>query len=99
MSISEAGAYDVLQIRGDAAVELYETFDRAGGFTSLTRGGLDYRFGVYSICVSNGEAAACSLYSRTATLDVGGFLATINGERFDSASSEVFAAMARAQGE
>lgn len=99
VSISEAGAYDVLQIRGDAAVELYETFDRAGGFTSLTRGGLDYRYGVYSICVSNGDAAACSLYSRTATLDVGGFLATIHGERFDSASSEVFAAMARAQGE
>lgn len=99
VSITDAGAYDVLQIRGDAALDLYETFDRSGAFTSLTRGGLDYRYGVYSICVSNGEAAACSLYSRTATLDVGGFLATIHGDRFDSASSEVFGAMARAQGD
>ncbi len=98
VAIAEAGAYDILQIRGDAAAELYDVFDRSGAFTSLTRGGLEYRYGVYSICVSNGEAASCNLYSRTATMDVGGFLATIHGERFDSASSEVFGAMARAQG-
>ena len=98
VSIASAGAYDVLQLRGDAAAELFEVFD-AAGMTEFSRNGLEYRYGVYSICVSNGEAAACSLYSRNATLDEGGFLATIHGERFDSASSEVFGAMARAQGE
>ncbi|MBV1860594.1 MAG: anti-sigma factor [Nannocystaceae bacterium] len=99
VSISPSGGYDVLQIRGDAASDLYAQFDRAGGFSEQRRGGLEYRYGTYSICVSNGEAAACNLYSRAATLDEGGFLATIHGERFDSASSEVFSALARAQGD
>ncbi len=99
VSISEGGAYDVLSIRGDAATDLFDVFDASGGFTELTRDGLEYRYGIYSICVSNGSAAACSLYSRAATLDEGGFLATIHGERFDSASSEVFGAIARAQGQ
>ena len=99
VSVIREGGFDVLQVRGDAAVELFDIFDRSGGLNELRRNGLDYRYGVYSICVSNGEAAACSLYSRAATLDEGGFVATIHGERFDSASSEVFGAMARAQGE
>lgn len=99
VSVSGAGAYDVLSVRGDAAAELFDVFDAAGGFSELTRNGLEYRYSVYSICVSNGSAAACNLYSRTATLDEGGFLATIHGERFDSASSELFGAIARSQGE
>lgn len=98
VSIADAGAYDVLQLRGDAAIELFEVFDAAGGLIEFSRNGLEYRYGTYSICVSNGDAAACSLYSRAATLDDGGFLATIHGARFDSASSEVFGAIARAQG-
>jgi len=97
--VSTSGSFDVLQLSGDAAVELYDIFDRSGAFSELQRNGLDYRYGVYSICVSNGEAAACELYSRAATLGEGGFLATVHGERFDSASSEVFGAMARAQGD
>ncbi len=99
VAIADAGTYDILQLRGDAAAELFDIFDSSGGFTEFRSNGLEYRYGVYSICVSNGDAAACNLYSRTATLDEGGFLATIHGARFDSASSEVFGAMARAQGE
>ena len=99
VAIAQAGAYDILQLRGDAAADLFDVFDAAGGLTAVRRNGLEYRYGVYSICVSNGDAAACNLYSRAATLDEGGFLATIHGARFDSASSEVFGAIARAQGQ
>ena len=99
VSLAQSGVFDILQLRGDAAAELYDVFDRSGGFSELSRDGLDYRYGVYSICVSNGDAAACNLYSRRATLGEGDFLATIHGERFDSASSEVFGAIARSQGE
>ncbi len=98
-TISSAGAFDILAVRGDAAVDLFANFDASGGFTSVQRNGLEYRYGVYSICVSNGQAAACNLYSRRAELSDGDFAATIHGDRFDSASSEVFGAIARAQGQ
>jgi len=99
VNVRAAGRYDLLTVRGDAASALFDVYDRAGGLSTLRRNGLEYRYGVYTICVSNGEAAACNLYSRAATLEEAGFLATIHGERFDSASSEVFGALARAQGD
>lgn len=99
IAVADGGAYDILQLRGDAAVELFDIFDAAGGLTEFRRNGLEYRYGTYSICVSNGNAAACNLYTRAATLDEGGYLATFHGARFDSASSEVFGAIARAQGQ
>ncbi|MCR9164062.1 MAG: anti-sigma factor [Nannocystaceae bacterium] len=98
-SIRAAGAYDILQVQGAAALDLYGVMDRAGGFERASRGSLDYVYGVYSICVSNGAAAACNLFSRDAREQDGDtFLATTHGQRFDSASSELFGAIARSQG-
>lgn len=97
VSVGKVGAYDVLQLRGDAAVELHDVMDRAGGLFTASQGGLDYVYGVYSICVSNGEAAACNIYSDDATAEQGDFVATVHGERFDSGASELFGALARAQ--
>lgn len=98
-SVGSSGAFDVVQLRGDAATDLFAVMDRAGGFSKTSRGSLDYVYGTYSICVSNGDAAACNVYSRDVEdSDAAPFLFKLHGPRFDSAASEVFAALARASG-
>lgn len=93
------GAFDILQIRADAAVDLFGVMSDAGGFHTATINGLQYVYGWYSICVSNGAAAACNVYSRDAQLGGGeGLLAKVHGPRFHSAASELFGAVARANG-
>ena len=93
------GAFDILQVRGDAALDLYRVMEGAGGFNSTSQNGLDYLYGFYSICVSNGSAAACNVYSRDAELGGGnGLLGKVHGPRFDSAASELFGAIARSNG-
>ena len=97
VSVGSAGAYDVLQFRGDAAFELYDVMDRAGGLFTASQGGLDYVYGVYTICVTNGEAAACNIYSDEASAETGDFVALVHGVRFDSGASELFGALARSK--
>ncbi len=99
VAVSAHGAWDVLQLQGDAAKDMFAVMDAAGGFTSASNGSLDYLYGYYFACVSNGEAAACNVYSRDARLGDGqDLLATLHGARFDSAASELFGAVARAGG-
>ena len=99
VSIGQSGAYDVLVVRGEAAQSLFQTMDEAGGLERASQNGLAYRYGSYSICVSNGAAAACNLYTRDARVDgVAPYLATTHGDRFASASSELFGAISRSQG-
>lgn len=94
-----SGAFDILQVRGDAALDLYRVMDDAGGFSTASQNGLQYVYGFYNICVTNGSAAACNIYSRDAEMGAEGFLATVHGPRFDSAASELFGAIARANGQ
>lgn len=91
------GGFDELTLRGSAAEELHDAMVRSG-FETRDRGNLTYAFGTYSLCVSNGSAAACAMYSREVTLETGDFKATVHGQRFDSAASEIFAALAHSQG-
>ena len=93
------GAFDILQVRGDAALDLFRVMEDAGGFNTASGSGLQYVYGFYNICVSNGSAAACNIYSRDAEMGAEGFLATVHGPRFDSAASELFGAIARANGQ
>ena len=98
VSVSPAGGgYDEVIVRGRAALELFIAM-RDAGFSRASHSGLDYAYGSYSLCVSNGAAAACQLYSREVTTGVGGFLATTHGARLNSASSEIFAALSYSQG-
>ena len=82
---------------GDAGQDLYRAFDASGGFAAYSSGGVDYLSGRYTICASNGTAAACVLYARAAAgNDTLAF--TVHGRRFDSAPSEIFGALAAASG-
>jgi hypothetical protein len=98
VSIARSGNYDVLVLRGQTAVALYDVFEQAGGLQRSSNNGLDYLYGSYSVCVSNGAAAACNVYTDGAYTDEAGFAVTFYGERFASAPSELFGALARAQG-
>ncbi len=96
-TISGKNGFDVVRLSGDAATDLFGIMDRAGGLNRSRQGSLNYVYGDYTICVSNGTAAACELYADVATKDVGGYLATVHGPRFDSAASELFGSLARSQ--
>ena len=97
-SVVDAGVYDLVRLQGGAASDLFDAMDRAGGLSRFSSGGLDYVYGYYSICVSNGSAAACNIYSRQVEKEIDGFSFTVHGPRFDSAASELFGTLARAQG-
>ena len=95
----EAGfPYSRVVLSGDAAKSLYGVMEDAGGFSSTRSGGLDYLYGYYTVCASNGSAAGCAIYSRDASTELEAYAATLHGPRFQSAASELFGAIARAQG-
>jgi len=86
--------YDRIALSGSAAKDLWDALEEASGVTSVRQNGLDYLYGYYTICASNGEAAACNVYTREATKGFEGFAATLHGKRFRSAASEMFGILA-----
>lgn len=90
--------YDRIALSGSAAKDLWDAMEAASGVTSVRQNGLDYLYGYYSICASNGEAAACNVYTRNATKGFEGYAATLHGRRFSSAASEMFGMLAAKNG-
>ena len=87
----------LVAVYGDIARDLWTVMEQAGGFTSFSRGSLEYLFGRSVACVTNRTAAACHIVSRVVRASED-FLVTIHGRRFLSAASELFGAIARANG-
>ena len=99
---SDLAVYDIrggtlIVVNGDIAADLWHVMETAHGFQSLSFGSLDYLFGNYVACVTNGRAATCHIVTRTASAS-DDFLVTVHGRRFASAASELFGALARASG-
>lgn len=99
---SELSVYKVrggflTEIRNDAAQSLYESFVLAGGFQEARRGDDHYLFGRAVACVSRGGEPLCQMVSSIADTDSEGFDVTLHGARGNSAASELFGALARAQ--
>ena len=82
---------------GPAAAGLWNILEDAGYGVSFTRSGLELIRTGYIACVTNRSAAACQLFSRD-TSEVEGFDLAIHGQRFRSASSELFGAIAAVNG-
>jgi DNA-binding beta-propeller fold protein YncE len=87
------GGYYRVALHGDVAKDLWGVME-AGAFKSAKYGSLSYLVGVYSICATNGSAAACHVYSRGVKSPDGRFEATVHGPRFASAASELFGGLA-----
>lgn len=96
--VTEYGQYDVIRLRDALAQAFFNVLDEAGGLDESVDGGLTYLYGNTLACVSNGTSAACNIYADKAYTDEAGFAVTFYGRRFSSAASEVFGAIARAQG-
>jgi len=92
--VVQGNPYDRIDLSGSAAKDLWDSLEEASGITSSHRNGLDYLYGYYTICASNGEAAACNVYTRQATAGFGDYAATLHGARFSSAASEIFGVLA-----
>jgi len=87
----------LVTLRGDAGAGLWDVLEDAG--LSITRRGrLEYIYGRSLACVTNRSAAVCQVATDDAS-DVDGFLFAIHGARFRSAASELFGAIAAANGE
>jgi DNA-binding beta-propeller fold protein YncE len=94
ISVSKAGAgFHRVSLHGAVAKDLWGVME-AGSFKPASNGSLDYLIGTYSICATNGSAAACAIYSRGVKGKSGRFEATVHGPRFASAASELFGALA-----
>lgn len=87
------GGYQRVALHGAVAKDLWDVME-AASFRSVKAGPLSYLVGVYSVCASNGSAAACNIYSRKVKSPDGRFEATVHGPRFVSAASELFGALA-----
>lgn len=90
--------------RGQALVDLYgDTAHsvaqvlREGGLTTFTRGAVDYVRGAYVLCATAGDQAACRMLTGAAE-DKGDGVLEVHGARFRSGASELFGALAGAQG-
>ena len=90
--------YARIELSGAPAKDLWDALALAPGIVSSTSGGLDYLYGYYSICVSNGSAAACRVYSKKVDAGDDVYAATLHGPRFNSAASELFGVLAAANG-
>lgn len=91
-----SGGY-LIEAHGGVAHDLWNVMNGAGGFVAKRKGGLDYLYGADVVCASNGSTQACNIYSEQAYAS-DDYLLTLHGERFDSAASEIFGAIARSQG-
>lgn len=89
--------YDAVLLQGASGRDLFDVLERAGGFTAASQGSLVTLRGAYLACASNGADAACAVYSREVETPAD-FAATVHGARFASAASELFGALARAEG-
>lgn len=98
VSVVFGNPYDRIDLSGSAAADLFDALGSASGVTESTRNGLTYRYGYFSICASNGAAEVCNIYTRDATTGFGDYAATLHGQRFSSAASEVFGVLAARNG-
>lgn len=86
----------LVSLRGDAGAGLWDILEEAG-LSISARNGREYIYGRYMACVTDRTQAFCNVFSRD-TGDVDGFLFAIHGARFSSAASELFGAIAAANG-
>lgn len=86
------------ELRGGAAIDLYETLDAAGGVNDFHRNGFHYLIGRYVACVARANDTLCQIASAQLETDLDGFEFTVHGARGNSAASELFGALARADG-
>lgn len=99
ISVSRARGYNVVELYGDAAEAYYGAMDASGVFAATQRKGLEYRYGQFTLCATNGEDFACRLFASAAeAADEGDFELVTQGRRLRSASSEIFSAVAHASG-
>jgi hypothetical protein len=87
----------VVDLTGAAATELFDLLG-AAGFESSNDGGSELRLGTYVGCLSRAEGDYCQVVDTSATTRTDGFLVTIHGRRFGAGASELFGALAAAQG-
>ena len=87
----------LVELRGGPADALFSTLEAAGGFSDFTRDGTRYLLGSALGCLDRG-ARLCQIASSNVDRDVEDFVFTVHGPRFRSAASELFGAMARAEG-
>jgi len=99
--IIRGGRYDIVRLYGELAESLFETMDDSGVFNAHdTNSGLHYLYGRYSLCVTNGSAFACEVYSDTAEdgASANPYLLKMHGRRGQSGPTELFAALSYATG-
>ncbi|MFK7987407.1 MAG: anti-sigma factor [Sandaracinaceae bacterium] len=82
----------LVTLYGEPAADLWNILEDAGHPVRPWRG-LERVGTSYIVCVTNRSAAACQLFTRDAS-DVDGFDLAIHGQRFRSASSDLFGAIA-----
>mgnify|MGYP001942508890 CR=1 FL=1 len=100
INVRSARGFDLVELYGEAAQAYYEAMDASGLFQKLNRRGLEYRYGTYTLCVTNGADYACNLYASVAQAgNSADFDLITQGPRLRSASSELFAAVATASGQ
>lgn len=98
VTVVQGHPYSRIELSGAPAEDLWDALELAPGIVASTQNGLDYLYGFYSICVSNGSAAACHVYSKKVTGGEGDYAATLHGPRFNSSASEMFGILAAANG-
>ncbi len=87
----------LVTIYGDAATGMWNALEDSGIRVTNKRG-LEYINTSYSVCVTNRRAAACQLFSYDVS-NVDGFDLAFHGARFRSAASDLFGAIAAANGQ
>ena len=87
------GGYSRLELQGQVAKDLWQVME-SGAFQQTQIGTLSYLVGLYSVCASDGSAAACHVYAKAVKGPGPRFEATVHGPRFASAPSEIFGALA-----
>ena len=97
VAIQNHGHAKRVVVSGDAAADLWQVMEDAGGFAAYSQNGHDYLLGQAIGCVTDGAQAACALVSRQAYAS-DEYQVTVHGPRFASAASELFGAIARASG-
>ncbi len=96
--IYRSGNGFLVEMYGDAAADLFSVLS-AAGFESFSRRGVSYRLGTYVGCAQTSSESLCQVLSNEAEANSeGDFSLTLHGQRFRSASSELFGAIAIAGG-